>query len=192
MKLDDWRHTLAGRRHGEGAELVMLPRVQAPQMPAKQRSWRGPGPESPSAAEGSHCTDTVTLDFQPLGQDTHIPHPSVQGTHTTSCQAPAPGGGCRDDGAADSRARPRGLSRKTLSPAVMAQTLTLPCKEANGLGGSGGRGAVPGQQAGLGWDAAVTHRTERDTGVGRPVWLAQPLLPALGAPLGTRRLRSRG
>lgn len=138
MKLDDWRHTLAGRRHGEGAELVMLPRVQAPQTPAKQRSWRGPGPESPSAAEGSHCTDTVTLDFQPLGQDTHIPHPSVQGTHTTSCQAPAPGRGCRDDGAADSRARPRGLSRKTLSPAVMAETLTLPCKEADGLGGSGG------------------------------------------------------
>ena len=35
-------------------------------------------------------------------------------------------------------ARPRGLRRKTLSPAVMAHALTLTCKEADGLGGSEG------------------------------------------------------
>lgn len=32
-------------------------------------------------------------------------------------------------------ARPRGLSRKTLSPTVMAHVFTLACREADGLAG---------------------------------------------------------
>ena len=39
-------------------------------------------------ARGLRYTDAVASDFQPLEQDTHRPHPSVQGIYMTSCQAP--------------------------------------------------------------------------------------------------------